>query len=104
MDRCGGPSDPAVDSVLRQPGWLIDESPVALRPVLADGLPFREANLRCLSGRVPGTLSAPARVEPVGGADPGAGRQSGRPDSNRRPFGPKPNALPGWATPRWDRR
>src|SRR5204863_9281416 len=26
--------------------------------------------------------------------------QSGRPDLNRRPFGPKPNALPGCATPR----
>ena len=26
--------------------------------------------------------------------------RSGRPDSNRRPFGPKPNALPSCATPR----
>src|SRR3954451_12929083 len=57
MDRCGGPSDPAVNSVLRQPGWLIDESPVALRPVLADGLPFREANLRCLLDSVARGLS-----------------------------------------------
>jgi hypothetical protein len=26
--------------------------------------------------------------------------QSGRPDLNRRPFGPQPNALPDCATPR----
>src|SRR4051812_16944232 len=65
MDRCGGPSDPAVKSVLRQPGWLIDESPVALRPVLADGLPFREANLRCLSGSAPRGLSG-SRQRPTG--------------------------------------
>jgi hypothetical protein len=40
--------DPAVNSILRQLGLLIHASsmsPVALRPVLADGLPFREANL-----------------------------------------------------------
>ena len=29
------------------------------------------------------------------------GKESGRPDSNRRPLGPKPSAIPGFATPRW---
>src|SRR3954469_4645716 len=70
VDRCDGPSDPAVNSVLRQPGWLIDVSPVALRPVLADGLPFREANLRCLSGYVPRGLSGCDNGRPVLGCRP----------------------------------
>src|SRR3954447_4964914 len=50
------------------------------------GLRIRSPLLYPAELRGPGGLVGPAR--------------SGRPDSNRRPFGPKPNALPGCATPR----
>ena len=62
------------------------------------GLRGAPGRIRTCDLRIRSPLLYPAELR--GPAGPWGPARSGRPDSNRRPFGPKPNALPGCATPR----
>ena len=63
------------------------------------GLRGAPGRIRTCDLRIRSPLLYPAELRGPRGTREGPAR-SGRPDSNRRPFGPKPNALPGCATPR----
>jgi hypothetical protein len=75
---------------------LID--PAGVDPL--DCSPFVDTpgRIRTCDLRIRSPLLYPAELRGLAG--PWGPARSGRPDSNRRPFGPKPNALPGCATPR----
>ena len=80
-------------------GRLAARCPVSTDNRVLLGLRGAPGRIRTCDLRIRSPLLYPAELRGPRGTRVGPAR-SGRPDSNRRPFGPKPNALPSCATPR----